>query len=443
MRKILNKKVLIIPLIVVVILILGIYPMLSKKNSASGKVNNAEEIKIYMLTGDDDFQNLITMFKSQYPKVKVNIITFDGYIEYKKKIANDIMSGDGPDVLWLRETTTNGLNRLERSGALLDLKPLMKKDKDFNAEDYNSKVIECGMYDNKQLFVPFNYAITSLISTTELLKKNNININEEMSQEQFLGALEPYMNSIKGQKGRVTFKDPISIEQLIAGSGLNLIDYSKKKVSFNNEKFIELAKKFKDIYLSSDYNHEITIKYNFAFNEMLSDGAIGFDQFSGAPSSISNIFKLISAKSNQAPVFTSAGERGIAFAGPCLAIAKNARNKEAAYNFIKIALSEKVQSNEGNAMTHGVPINKKGLKDMIKTFKANIDQGSNTTAGAVPKEFGDSYLDAVNNIKKCIFFDPAISGIINDGLMPYLEGRCSVESSAKEIDDKVNLYLNE
>ena len=92
----------------------------------------------------------------------------------------DTLGGDGPDILYLDNMSTR---KLEKSDMLLDLKPFIEKDKDFKKENYNMKVIDAGLYNGQQVIMPLDYYVNQYITTEQLLKSNNIKLQDNGSQK--------------------------------------------------------------------------------------------------------------------------------------------------------------------------------------------------------------------------------------------------------------------
>lgn len=170
-----------------------------------------------------------------------------GNAQYAKKMLTDTLSGDGPDILVLDNMSTR---KLEKSEMLLDLKPFIEKDKDFKKEDYNTKVIEAGLYNGKQLIMPLDY-------TEQLLKNNNIKLEDNYSQKDFMNALDGYISSINGNKNKFLFAMPMNIGDFLASSGEKFIDYGNKKVYFDKPEFKEIIDNYKKIYKASKKQSDI------------------------------------------------------------------------------------------------------------------------------------------------------------------------------------------
>lgn len=59
------------------------------------------------------------------------------------------------------------------------------------------------------------------------------------------------------------------------------------------------------------------------------------------------------------------------------------------------------------------------------------------------KETADAIVDLVNNASKRANFDPSISDIVLDGAQAYFAGQKSLDETAKLIQSKAAIYVNE
>ncbi|WP_158676964.1 ABC transporter substrate-binding protein, partial [Clostridium acetobutylicum] len=190
-----------------------------------------------------DIEAIVNGFKQKYPNIKLNIVKFNldggGYEKYNEKILSDTLAGGGPDIIYFNPEETNA-RAFQKSGMLEDLKPYIEKDKDFNKEDYNSKLLNAGMYKGKLTFIPTDYCIPSYITTKELLDKNNIKITENISQNDFMQSLSGYISNAKSSNGKTLFAKSLNIGDFIASSGFECVDYENKKMYFDTKEFKDI-----------------------------------------------------------------------------------------------------------------------------------------------------------------------------------------------------------
>jgi multiple sugar transport system substrate-binding protein len=116
------------------------------------------------------------------------------------------------------------------------------------------------------------------------------------------------------------------------------------------------------------------------------------------------------------------------------------KNKETAYNFIKVLLSDEIQNgvNDTGYAVAGTdaPVNKKG-------YKISFDNWLHASLNKLPKEtlyFVDNNADKFENPE---IDDTAINNIIDESIQSYIEGKKSLDEAIKQINDKVSIFLNE
>ncbi len=197
---------------------------------------------------DTKIQNALSKFREKYKDVDVNDDIFHNDDDYKTKVTMDILSGEGPDVIFLRHRWFESVNKFLLSGALCDLNEFIKKDKDFKMSDYNENILNSFEQDGKRLIIPLNYTVNMLITSKEALRRNNIKIDlSNWSYNGFLQAVKKFQEKNKG-KNKYLFGNGFSISHLIKGSGISFVDFKNKKSMFNSKDFMEILETYKGIY---------------------------------------------------------------------------------------------------------------------------------------------------------------------------------------------------
>ncbi|ADZ19715.1 Sugar-binding periplasmic protein [Clostridium acetobutylicum EA 2018] len=448
-----KKRLAIIGVVIVIIVAIGMYPVFSKKLLRSSDPNT---LTIYALAYNGklnyDIEAIVNGFKQKYPNIKLNIVKFNldggGYEKYNEKILSDTLAGGGPDIIYFNPEETNA-RAFQKSGMLEDLKPYIEKDKDFNKEDYNSKLLNAGMYKGKLTFIPTDYCIPAYITTKELLEKNNIKITENMSQNDFMKSLSGYISNAKSTNGKTLFAKSIDVGDFIASSGFECVNYENKKMYFDTKEFKDIMENYKKIYNSTPK------KTNNESGEEglqgIKNGSTLFSTDNGYTCGV-EFFEsesTIKGLTGQTQVINSfptynGGNKTIAIAEDLIGMSKTTLNKKAAYDFIKIALSEKIQcDNRG----YTPPINKKSQID-IKNKYLNEEVGKNDKENKVilnklSDDFNKYYDRVTNNIDEVRILDTNVDKLIKECMTPYFENKSSYDSALKTLENKVKLYINE
>jgi ABC-type glycerol-3-phosphate transport system substrate-binding protein len=137
------------------------------------------------------------------------------------------------------------------------------------------------------------------------------------------------------------------------------------------------------------------------------------------------------------------------------AINANCRDKAAALDFIKILLSKDIQksmdSHGNNNITFGLPVNIKAyeedrdyyMSDSSVKYASVSDSQGYITPLKVPTELAAQMDSMIAKAQVTEIIDTEVYSIVYDELDRFLNGKKSAEETAKTIDRKVSLYLNE
>jgi multiple sugar transport system substrate-binding protein len=450
MRIIKKKKFNILIIILLLIIIIGMYPVLSKSISAS-KTSNT--IKIYSEEQGGTprlLQATIDEFKRKYPNIKIEKKVFTDPRTYDEKLLSDTLSGGGPDVLYF---DTQGVNArvLQKSDVLTDMSPLINKDTTFNKTDYNEKVINAGIYNGKLSLMPIDYCVNGYYSTEQIINENGINIKNNISENDFVN-----MISSKVPNQKTLFAYPINITDFIASSGMDFIDYRNKKLYFDNKEFRNIIDNYKKIYNLTPKPKDFT---GHSGEEGMGALKNGTTLLASDEAILSYPLALLGSESeikstlgediilNTMPTYDG-NNFPIAVIQECMGINSESKNKQAAYDFIKIALSETIQKN-----IVSIPVNKCTTKKIMQTYLAQFNNSNSInvsygTSGSLtlirpPKYVQNYYENITENIKKSEITDPTIEKLMMECLTPYFEGKQSYNEAIEVLKNKVYLYLNE
>ena len=179
------------------------------------------ELTVYLDGYTADYLNaLLDQFRREYPDAVINAKDFTALTipDYRTKLANDLMSGEGPDILLTSYTTNNTLQnmtKLIQNGVFLDINEL-----GCDLSGCNQAVMRAGIYDDKQYLVPLNYGIGFMISDKARIEKYKVDFSDD---------LDGFSDSLSGiyDAGKYVFSDLFTTEYLLRANHLDLIDYEK------------------------------------------------------------------------------------------------------------------------------------------------------------------------------------------------------------------------
>lgn len=458
--KISRKKLTIACLIIIILAATGVYPVLNKSGVKSISLGKSNDLSIYTLQVNGkngiQMQTWIDSFKKKYPNIKIKETPIGiENNQYSKQLLSDSLAGNGPDVLYFDSEELN-VHAMQKSQILADLKPFIEKDKDFDEENYNKAILNAGKYNGKMTFIPLDYYVNNYITTDKLLKDNNIKLKDNMSQNDFIEAARKYASSINGSKSKTLFAYPISITDFIASSGIDFIDYENKKTYFNKPEFRKVIDNYKTIYNSSPKQSEITATSGEEGYDAIKEGTTLFSDDRLCLNELLILESKIKGVTGETQIINNiptydGGDKVIAMVGECMAINKSSKNKEAAYNFIKTALSTeiKVKSKGNYVPLQNIPAGKKfrdiTFNQYLKNEVGKTEQISrhDVTMSKPSNEFQSYYDKITQNIQKTEVYDPTLDDLMMKCLTPYLEGKESYDSGLKNLQEKVKVYLNE
>lgn len=436
--------------------------MIYKKNAVAETSN---VLKIYA-TGSGSrisgqLQDAINEFQKKYPNIKIKKVIFDsdtdeGIEKYEKTLLGDTLSGKGPDVLYLGSSDTR---KLQKSGMLEDLKPLMEKDKSFNKKDYNTNIINAGMYNKKLTLMPLDYYVNQYTTTKEILNSNNISLKESSSEKEFMKSLEAYIYPANSNKKLfkavgINDGDNMILSNFLAGSGCEFIDYENKKIHFDTSEFKELIEDYKKIYKASEKKKDGEGTMGVEGFEALKSGTallsndriLSLKDFLSIESLVQGITKE-TAFINNMPMYEG-GNRVVGIINHSMAINKNTKNKSAAYNFIKCALSTNAQT-KSSKNTSLIPVNNKAVKAIEDEYNSEIgksyeyDKNSIVAQKPLSQDFKNYINKITNNVEKGAITDDSINKLMMECLTPYFQDKASYDSAIKTLQNKLKIYISE
>ena len=153
--------------------------LLSLTSCDEYKIKSNEKLKYYAINNEDSVcVELIQKYNNYCLKnldesYQIEIVEFDSEDTMLTKISTEIMAGKGPDIISLNQKLP--FEKLIDNGSFADideLAELYKSDIDF--DDYNSTIMDCGIYNGKRYIIPIAYCPNILITTQEILDKYNL-----------------------------------------------------------------------------------------------------------------------------------------------------------------------------------------------------------------------------------------------------------------------------
>ena len=352
------------------------------------------KLKIYYAGYDTNTVRLMSEYLKSHKAANGISIAFGQEKQIETALLADSKSNEEPDVLILPYNALPQLSKFLEAGIFCDLNELITKDNSIKLSDYNSKILDSGVYNGKRYIIPLNYMVNVLATTDSTLKENNISKNWSAL------SLKRLYNTVKDYKSKNPlgyFFDMLSFYSLMANSGRVFLDMQNKKADFNAVEFTNLADNYSAIRQSVIPPDELLkIDSDEKRSELLKDEKIA--TLSIAVTKISDLYKpYVAFDSKVDPVILPqpyANDKIHIVARPQCFVAINSKctDKKAAFELVKMLLGNDYQGYED---AYGLPVNIKAF-DIIE--KAALKNKNNRNAGCKSDDAVKSIISQLNSI---------------------------------------------
>ncbi len=422
-------------------------------NRGSTDVSDKKELDIYLLDYQRDIIKAVDLYNGEQDNAKIRITAFSNIEEYRSKLATEIMANDGPDIILFMNKDLQSVHKMAATGVFHDLDNFIKNDKNLNLSDFNEKVFNSGIINGKRYMIPLEYSIPIMYTSPDLLSNDGTKLdNIEWTWKGMEYAMKKFTDK---DKDKFFFID-IDFRKMLLSSGIKFLDYDKKQAYFDSREFTELLKTYKDIYSNFSMPAEKVEMYGGTDIAAMKKGKLAI----GEDGEILNHEELlmmnsfaVSALGKSLELYPFPDMKGegtvIAYPRSMIAINEKSSNKDICYDFIKSLLTGKFQQE----CSGGIPVNNRIYYEQLDRLSKDSDiksftlmsQGQSIQIQSVPypQKLKESAENFVKQIRECLFVDEAVYRVIDEELKKYMDGRSTATQAAKNINRKINLYLNE
>jgi multiple sugar transport system substrate-binding protein len=314
-----------------------------------------------------------------------------------------------------------------------DLAPFFAWDKSIKLSDYNEAAMNAGMYKGHRYMVPLSFTSMVWVTTQEALDEAGLDIKS--GRQDFM----PFMDKLREYKENNPEQTILSAENapgqmlwlFCPWCGIESVDLEEKKVTVDTEQWRALIEAYKDLFYEDDWVNRTLAPQGGVY---LLDRETLFEW----ESNMSGIAILYAAlKETQTPVLLNCPSfDGQAIGKPDIlaCIREGSPNQLNAWRFLKILMSEELQSEKTN---YGMsfPILRSAAKtrftDLFAMKKVDVSE-----------EEIDELIDILYEVDDCRL-DPLLYAVLDELLFPYIEEGRSYESCLLTLEDKLTLMLNE
>ena len=399
------------------------------------------------VSAEAQIQPLINRYQTFY-EVEVEVVRVDGdYEAYAERVANDLASGKGPDVLFLDYLDID-IAKAALNNNFLDLTDILAEDPDFSEDDYLDGVFEAGCFYGRQYTIPLSFFLPLFLSAQTRLEELGFHWDQIETTSDFLeeiSRLTPYAQQSPSFQQMMQSKNYVGMLNL--ASGISLLDYEKNTVLPDEGALREYLQAYK-AYFPYDYDEtgRSTLS-NFGADNLVRGKYLFWLGSLMIADLTWNMDALIEASCGYAlSVLPDQNGEIVGSIDGQMAVNANTTNPLNAYRFIKMMLSADVQSSRNPLLSY-VPIHKEAIKAIISgtyTFDvAGTTYGGRQSAYLTEEEL-DTIIETLTEVDR--FTQPisaSVNNIMWETMLPFFRDEKSYENCLADLKNKLMLYLSE
>ena len=445
-----------------------------------------DKLVLYRTAGNERYLTpAINIFKQKYPQVEVEIVSIpwtDSYEDYLVRLNAELAAGQGPDVVLLHTSEVRDIYKMMSSRLFVDLNQFISRDGDFNMDDYVKAVLDAGVLQGRRYIMPLQYYAPVLMTTQEILDAEGINPADLSTFDGFVKVAGQYNEKYKDNsdfrelmsgvfiKSKSLFhnwqdsrRDINNLEHFFPWSGIDLIDYQTNTVAVDKAQFKKVMDLLKPLYLNKgeedmggrgdvlDISAFINQDWLFKIERM---------SFTSRFDSYNLDYVLRNAKQygfnadNITPLYfpyPNINNGVTANVSRVAAIPAASANQINAFNFLKILLSEDIQTS--HIYMYAIPV----LKSAVET---RVYEGLKEYASNSPwivsndvdiEQFYAEYEEIINErIEMMLNVDSAkmlphapYYEFLLDEMIPYFNGARSFDDAYTRLVNRLEIYASE
>ncbi|MDO5150112.1 MAG: ABC transporter substrate-binding protein [Oscillospiraceae bacterium] len=313
---------------------------------------------------------------------------------------------------------------------------------DINKDEYFGNVIDAYRFNGKQYAMPVSFYIEGLCGKKEAvsdIKDYTVNEFAELNSVKNLFYSEPYI---------------FLTEYLINSNICDYIDTEKFTCSFDTEEFVSLLKIVKENGITEEEYYKRLSDSDKTYETRMADDLCLFmplQIFTFSDFSRENAYYFCGAETALTGLPSDSHSGAVIVPEFTVAVFKNSENKEAAVEFLKILLSDNGQNQVCQHMGYmgSFPVKKSAYNQLFEktknatTIHTTDCHGKETKVKKPDKELLETVTDFITSASSTSLSDSKIKMIISEETERYYADTQSAEETAKNIQNKVTVYLKE
>ncbi len=396
----------------------------------------------------------VAVFKKTFPDVTLEYKIME-QDEYLAKIRAEIPAGTGLDLMFAMLKDLPDVYKSMSTGLFEDLNPYFGADPDTDLSDFNEGVMNGGVMRERRYFAPVMYNLNMLLTTRENLADSGIGEKDLAAYDGFLDACAGYKEKNPDNhlfaEGVLLGTDFNYLRELYDLTGVRMIDYDRERVSLGEESFRKLMDVTKLWYKKGRPD----INEGSAEKLMTDRHCLFSTQMNSSEPGIFLSMHVV-RELGETPLLLAVPNADNGVTAEILyyvAIPGAAANRRNAWEFLKILLSDAVQTgNEQAADAWGV--NKfLGLSPREGSERKRCDLAQKLLPLYNPRNDpvlvnvtdGDKemLLGLTARVTDSALLPPVLFSYLKDNMEPYLRKKADFEECFGKLMNELELYKDE
>ncbi len=419
---------------------------------------NPEAVKdktVLVLAGyyvPQEVKSRVVQFNKTNPKYKIVIKEYyiydtmeDGMAGYNK-LNMDILERGLPDILIVDSYFP--VSGYISKGLLADIDELIAADEELSKTEFMDNVFDAYRVNGKLYYVTPSFSVKTLVGKSSLVGERTSWTMQEMME---LMTSMPEGTQLMGELTRSNF-----IQMMIQYCGNDFVDVEAGKCNFNSDNFIAMLEYAGTLPVDinwSEYGEDYWVKQDSQYREnrtLLAECNV---------SNVRYVNDYINGYFGEEISYigfpSDVGNGAVVEAGEQYVISAKSEHIDGAWEFVRYYLTEEYQKE-----VLMLPVNKDVFLERAMEATKNpytIDRNGNKTEYEYKLSIGgesvvlpnmseeqvSEFVEFVESIDRCVYYDEAIEAIINEEVASFLANQKSATEVAGVIQSRVEIYVNE
>jgi len=383
------------------------------------------------------YRPFVELYNRVYPNVVVTVKGFgNDYTAFNTTLSTELMARTGPDILFPNIMDESDIQKLAASGVFIDLNEFIESDGNFYIDDYIKPVMNSGLLNGKRYFIPYSYRTHGLIYVPRKLDEIGFDTSKISDPISFIEEISRTLPKAKeNEKFKYVYNGNWLLYELLNFSGIRIVDMETKEILPDEEYFERLIKAFKLAFPHYNWHYD---DWPESVAEKMQSGVILFTSFYDPLNFVLTVGNQKKYSDYQIQTMQSIKGENLINYIYSVAIREGSPNKQNAWNFIKLMLSEE---NQGRDLFFYTPVRSEYI--LPKVIMHHENYVGRDIAPLSNKEI-DTFLSIATNVETSKNYNTWFYvQFIRSHLESYFNDEISYEDAVAMIKNDLKLYLSE